>query len=80
MVKGIDHQTSGSVVVFMTSKLIAEIELGGDESNCFKKPPIMAFSALDYKGFPDLINKWRDKASSSELSQSSIACMTLYLR
>jgi len=25
MVKGIDHQTSGSVVVFMTSKLIAEI-------------------------------------------------------
>jgi leucine efflux protein len=41
----------------MTSKLIAEIELGGDESNCFKKPPIMAFSALDYKGFPDLIQK-----------------------
>ena len=27
-----------------------------------KKPPIMAFSALDYKGFPDLISKWRDKA------------------
>jgi hypothetical protein len=25
MVKGIDHQTGGSVVVFMTSKLIAEI-------------------------------------------------------
>jgi leucine efflux protein len=42
MVKGIDHQTSGSVVVFMTSKLIAEIELGGDESNCLKKPLSMA--------------------------------------
>ena len=48
--------------VFMTSKRYAEIELGGDESNCFKKPLIMAFSALDYKGFPDLISKWRDKA------------------
>ena len=55
MVKGIDHQTSGSVVVFMTSKLIAEIELGGDESNCFKKPPIMAFLEAYYKGFPELI-------------------------
>jgi hypothetical protein len=29
--------------MFMTSKRNAEIELGGDESNCFKKPPIMAF-------------------------------------
>jgi hypothetical protein len=80
MVKGIDHQTSGSVVVFMTSKLIAEIELGGDESNCFKKPPIMAFSALDYKGFPDLIHKWRDKALSKEFRHSTNACLSLYLR
>ena len=80
MVKGIDHQTSGSVVVFMTSKLIAEIELGGDESNCFKKPPIMAFSALDYKGFPDLIQKWRGNTSSNEISESTIAGLTLYLR
>ena len=55
MVKGIDHQTSGSVVVFMTSKLIAEIELGGDESNCLKKPPSMADFGCDYKGFPELI-------------------------
>ena len=55
MVKGIDHQTSGSVVVFMTSKLIAEIELGGDESNCLKKPPIMTVCDHDYKGFPELI-------------------------
>jgi leucine efflux protein len=29
--------------VFMTSKRYAEIELGGDESNCLKKPLIMAF-------------------------------------
>jgi leucine efflux protein len=67
MVKGIDHQTSGSVVVFITSKLIAEIELGGDESNCFKKPPIMAFSALNYKGFPDLIMilRWNGSPSTS---------------
>ena len=64
----------------MTSKRYAEIELGGDESNCFKKPFIMAFSALDYKGFPDLINKWRDKVSSNELSHSTIACLALYLR
>jgi leucine efflux protein len=45
MVKGIDHQTSGSAfflpLVFMTSKRYAEIELGGDESNCLKKPLIM---------------------------------------
>ena len=53
MVKGIDHQTSGSVVVFMTSKLIAEIELGGDESNCLKKPLSMADYDCNYKGFPD---------------------------
>jgi leucine efflux protein len=53
MVKGIDHQTSGSVVVFMTSKLIAEIKLGGDESNYLKKPLSMADYDRDYKGFPD---------------------------
>ena len=60
MVKGIDHQTSGSVVVFMTSKLFAEIELGGDESNYLNKPPIMAFLEPDYKGYPELIMiyKW----------------------
>ena len=41
--------------MFMTSKRYAEIELGGDESNCLKKPLIMAFSTRDYKGFPELI-------------------------
>jgi hypothetical protein len=41
--------------MFMTSKRYAEIELGGDESNCFKKPPIMAFQARNYKGIPELI-------------------------
>jgi hypothetical protein len=37
--------------VFMTSKRNAEIELGGDESNCFKKPPIMAFLVTKLQGF-----------------------------
>jgi leucine efflux protein len=39
----------------MTSKRYAEIELGGDESNCLKKPLIMAFYVRNYKGFPELI-------------------------
>ena len=39
----------------MTSKRYAEIELGGDESNCLKKPLIMTVWEVDYKGFPELI-------------------------
>ena len=54
MVKGIDHQTSGSVVVFMTSKLIAEIELGGDESNCFKKASYYGIFSTRLQGFSRL--------------------------
>jgi hypothetical protein len=52
MVKGIDHQTSGSVVVFMTSKLIAEIELGGDESNCLKSFSLWHFQHSITRVFP----------------------------
>jgi hypothetical protein len=41
--------------VFITSKRYAEIELGGDESNCLKKPLIMTVWERDYKGYPELI-------------------------
>jgi leucine efflux protein len=37
--------------VFITSKRCAEIELGGDESKCFKKPLIMAFLIGILQGF-----------------------------
>jgi hypothetical protein len=37
--------------VFMTSKRNAEIELGGDESNCFKKASHYGILSIQLQGF-----------------------------
>ena len=82
MVKGIDHQTGGSAFfnsVFMTSKRYAEIQLGGDETNCLKKPPIMTVWGCDYKGFPQLIAITSESAINVQLFFHMADVLACYL-